>query len=117
MLVPVMPTTAAASSPTRMEALVSYLKALKPVRHQAPAMVGASEKPSASYLTPQGAGDRGLSALCVPAKVSQAAGVAGRSGSDNRARLTPGRGSKVATVQDGEPGRRARPQTRLCEAA
>jgi hypothetical protein len=34
-----------------MEALVSYLKALKPVRHQAPAMVGASEKPSASYLT------------------------------------------------------------------
>ena len=33
------------------EAQVSYLKALKPVRHQAPAMVGASEKPSAPYLT------------------------------------------------------------------
>jgi hypothetical protein len=33
------------------EALASYLEALKPVRHQASAMVGASEKPSAPYLT------------------------------------------------------------------
>jgi len=32
------------------QALASYLKSLKPVRHQAPALVGASEKPTAPYL-------------------------------------------------------------------
>jgi mono/diheme cytochrome c family protein len=33
------------------QALAAYLKSLKPIRHQAPAMVGASEKPTAPYLT------------------------------------------------------------------
>jgi mono/diheme cytochrome c family protein len=33
------------------QALASYLKSLKPVRNQAPAMIGGSEKPSAPYLT------------------------------------------------------------------
>ena len=32
-------------------ALASYLKSLKPIRNQVPAMTGASEKPSAPYLT------------------------------------------------------------------
>jgi mono/diheme cytochrome c family protein len=32
-------------------ALASYLKSLKPVRHQVPAITGASERPSAPYLT------------------------------------------------------------------
>lgn len=36
---------------TDAKALASYLKSLKPVRHQAPAMVGATEKPTAPYLT------------------------------------------------------------------
>jgi mono/diheme cytochrome c family protein len=31
--------------------LAAYLKSLKPIRHQAPAMVGATEKPTAPYLT------------------------------------------------------------------
>ncbi|HEY9348912.1 MAG TPA: cytochrome c [Inquilinus sp.] len=31
--------------------LATYLKSLKPIRHQVPAMVGASEKPTAPYLT------------------------------------------------------------------
>jgi mono/diheme cytochrome c family protein len=30
--------------------LAAYLKSLKPIRHQAPAMVGATEKPTAPYL-------------------------------------------------------------------
>jgi hypothetical protein len=33
------------------KALAGYLKTLKPVQHQAPAMVGPSEKPAAPYLT------------------------------------------------------------------
>jgi mono/diheme cytochrome c family protein len=33
------------------QALAAYLKTLKPVRHQAPAMAGPSEKPPAPYLT------------------------------------------------------------------
>jgi mono/diheme cytochrome c family protein len=33
------------------KALASYLKSLKPVWHQAPAMIGATEKPTAPYLT------------------------------------------------------------------
>ena len=33
------------------QALASYLKSLKPVRHQVPAITGASEKPAAPYLT------------------------------------------------------------------
>lgn len=32
-------------------ALASYLKSLKPVRHQAPKMLGDTEKPTAPYLT------------------------------------------------------------------
>ena len=32
-------------------ALASYLKSLKPVRHQVPAVTGPSEKPAAPYLT------------------------------------------------------------------
>ncbi|HEX2553494.1 MAG TPA: cytochrome c [Microvirga sp.] len=32
-------------------ALAAYLKSLKPVRHQVPALTGASEKPTAPYLT------------------------------------------------------------------
>jgi mono/diheme cytochrome c family protein len=32
-------------------ALARYLKSLKPVRHQVPAITGAAEKPSAPYLT------------------------------------------------------------------
>ena len=32
-------------------ALASYLKSIKPIRNQVPAMTGASEKPSAPYLT------------------------------------------------------------------
>ena len=32
-------------------ALAQYLKNLKPVRHQVPAVTGAAEKPSAPYLT------------------------------------------------------------------
>ena len=32
-------------------ALVSYLKSLKPVRHQAPKMIGDTEKPTAPYFT------------------------------------------------------------------
>jgi mono/diheme cytochrome c family protein len=31
--------------------LAAYLKSLKPIRHQAPAMVGATEEPTAPYLT------------------------------------------------------------------
>jgi mono/diheme cytochrome c family protein len=33
------------------QALASYLKSLKPVRHQVPAIAGPSEKPTAPYLT------------------------------------------------------------------
>lgn len=33
------------------QALASYLKSLKPIRHRAPAMIGAAEKPTAPYLT------------------------------------------------------------------
>jgi mono/diheme cytochrome c family protein len=33
------------------QALASYLKSLKPVRHQVPAITGATEKPTAPYLT------------------------------------------------------------------
>jgi mono/diheme cytochrome c family protein len=33
------------------QALATYLKSLKPVRHAAPAMIGATEKPMAPYLT------------------------------------------------------------------
>jgi mono/diheme cytochrome c family protein len=32
-------------------ALAAYLKSLPPIRHQVPAMVGSSEKPTAPYLT------------------------------------------------------------------
>jgi mono/diheme cytochrome c family protein len=32
-------------------ALAAYLKSVKPVRHQVPAITGASEKPKAAYLT------------------------------------------------------------------
>jgi hypothetical protein len=33
------------------QALAAYLKSLKPVRHQVPAIPGPSEKPTAPYLT------------------------------------------------------------------
>ena len=33
------------------QALAAYLKSLKPIRHQAPAMIGANEKPTAPYLS------------------------------------------------------------------
>jgi mono/diheme cytochrome c family protein len=36
---------------TDAQALASYLKSLKPVRNQVPAITGASEKPTAPYLT------------------------------------------------------------------
>jgi hypothetical protein len=32
-------------------ALARYLKSLKPVRHQAPAIAGGTEKPAAPYMT------------------------------------------------------------------
>jgi len=32
-------------------ALAAYLRILPPVRHKAPAITGASEKPKAAYLT------------------------------------------------------------------
>jgi mono/diheme cytochrome c family protein len=52
MLVPVMPYHSYGRlTDGDAEALAAFLKALKPVRHQAPAMVGGSEKPSAPYLT------------------------------------------------------------------
>jgi mono/diheme cytochrome c family protein len=33
------------------DALAAYLKAIKPIRHQTPALTGATEKPTAPYLT------------------------------------------------------------------
>jgi mono/diheme cytochrome c family protein len=52
MLAPVMPYHSYSKlSDTDAQALAAYLKSLKPIRHQAPAMVGPSEKPAAPYLT------------------------------------------------------------------
>jgi mono/diheme cytochrome c family protein len=54
MLAPVMPYhNYARLTDADAQALASYLKILKPVRHQAPAMRGASEEPTAPYLTVQ----------------------------------------------------------------
>lgn len=51
MLMPVMPWQSYAKlTDEDARALVAYLKSLKPVRHQVPAMKGASEKPRAPYL-------------------------------------------------------------------
>jgi hypothetical protein len=36
---------------TDAQALAAYLKSLKPIRHAAPAMIGATEKPTAPYLS------------------------------------------------------------------
>lgn len=51
-LVPVMPWPSyAALTDDDARALAAYLKSLKPIRHQAPPMTAASEKPPAPYLT------------------------------------------------------------------
>ena len=51
-LVPVMPFPSYARlTDADAQALAAYLKSLKPVKHQAPAPVGAQEKPKAPYLT------------------------------------------------------------------
>jgi mono/diheme cytochrome c family protein len=51
-LVPVMPYPHYSKlTDSDAQALAAYLKSLKPVRHAAPAMTGASEKPTAPYLT------------------------------------------------------------------
>jgi mono/diheme cytochrome c family protein len=54
MLAPVMPYhNYARLTDADAQALAGYLKSLKPVRHQAPAMRGPSEEPTAPYLTVQ----------------------------------------------------------------
>jgi mono/diheme cytochrome c family protein len=51
MLAPVMPYHSYGKlTDADAQALAAYLKSLKPVRHQTPALVGPSEKPSAPYL-------------------------------------------------------------------
>jgi mono/diheme cytochrome c family protein len=51
MLAPVMPYHSYAKlTDADAAALASYLKSLRPVRHQVPAMTGSSEKPSAPFL-------------------------------------------------------------------
>lgn len=51
MLAPVMPYhNYARLTDADAQALAAYLKSLKPIRHQAPAITGASEKPGAPYL-------------------------------------------------------------------
>jgi len=50
-LAPVMPYKSyAALSDADAEALASYLKSIKPVRHRAPVLAGPSEKPASPYL-------------------------------------------------------------------
>lgn len=50
-LAPVMPYHSYARlTDSDAQALATYLKSLKPIRHQAPAMIGSSEKPMAPYL-------------------------------------------------------------------
>lgn len=50
-LAPMMPTRYYASlTDADARALVAYLKSVRPVRHKVPAMVGASDTPSAPYL-------------------------------------------------------------------
>jgi len=51
-LVPVMPYPHYAKlTDADAGALAAYLRILPPVRHKAPAITGASEKPKAAYLT------------------------------------------------------------------
>jgi hypothetical protein len=51
-LVPVMPYPHYSKlTDTDAQALAAYLKSLKPIRHAAPAMIGATEKPTAPYLS------------------------------------------------------------------
>jgi mono/diheme cytochrome c family protein len=51
-LAPIMPWRSyAALSDADARALAKYLKSLKPVSHQVPAMTGASEKPAAPFLS------------------------------------------------------------------
>ncbi|HEX6979739.1 MAG TPA: cytochrome c [Alphaproteobacteria bacterium] len=51
-LAPVMPYHSYAKlTDADAQALASYLKSLKPIRNRVPAMIGASEKPTAPYLT------------------------------------------------------------------
>jgi mono/diheme cytochrome c family protein len=51
-LAPVMPWHAYSKlTDSDARALAAYLKSMKPVRHQAPAMLGATEKPTAPYMT------------------------------------------------------------------
>lgn len=52
MLVPIMPFHSYAKlTDADAQALAAYLKSLKPVRHQVPAIAGPAEKPTAPYLT------------------------------------------------------------------
>lgn len=51
-LVPIMPFPSYARlTDADAQALAAYLKSLKPIKHQAPAITGPGEKPSAPYLT------------------------------------------------------------------
>ena len=52
MLAPVMPYHSYSKlSDADAEALASFLKSLKPIQHQVPAIIGPSERPNAPYLT------------------------------------------------------------------
>jgi cytochrome c553 len=52
MLAPVMPYHSYSKlSDADAEALASYLKSLKPIQHQVPAIIGPLERPNAPYLT------------------------------------------------------------------
>jgi cytochrome c553 len=52
MLAPVMPYHSYSKlSDADAEALASYLKSLKPIQHQVPAIIGPFERPNAPYLT------------------------------------------------------------------
>jgi mono/diheme cytochrome c family protein len=52
MLAPVMPYHSYSElSDADAQALASYLKSLKPIQHQVPAIIGPSDRPNAPYLT------------------------------------------------------------------